>query len=103
MIYSMLTHRKSLGAVPADFHDNTKIEILWTVVPVLILVAMAVPATTTLTAMYDAGNSEIDIEVRGLQWKWQYTYLNDDPTKEVKFISSLLTPQEEIKNEVRKR
>jgi cytochrome c oxidase subunit II len=103
MIYSMLVHRKSLGAVPADFHDNTKIEILWTIVPVIILVAMAIPATTTLTAMYDAGNSEIDIEVRGLQWKWQYTYLNDDPTKEVKFISSLLTPQEEITNEIRKR
>ena len=103
MIYSMLVHRKSLGAVPDDFHDNTKIEILWTIVPVIILVAMAIPATTTLTAMYDAGNSEIDIEVRGLQWKWQYTYLNDDPTKEVKFISSLLTPQEEITNEIRKR
>jgi cytochrome c oxidase subunit 2 len=53
--------------------------------------------------MYDASDADIDIEVRGLQWKWQYTYLNDDPEKEVKFISSLLTPSEEIYNEARKR
>jgi cytochrome c oxidase subunit 2 len=103
MIFSMLMHRKSIGAVPADFHDNTKIEIIWTVVPVLILLAMAVPATRTLSDMYDAGNAEIDIEVRGLQWKWQYTYLNDDPSKEVSFVSSLLTARNEINNEARKR
>jgi cytochrome c oxidase subunit 2 len=103
MIISMLMHRKSVGAVPADFHDNTTVEILWTVIPVIILLAMAIPATTTLNKMYDPGEAAIDIEVRGLQWKWQYTYLNDDPTKEVKFVSSLLTPQEEIYNETRKR
>ena len=103
MIISMLLHRKSVGAVSADFHDNTTVEILWTVIPVIILLAMAVPATTTLNKMYDPGEAAIDIEVRGLQWKWQYTYLNDDPTKEVKFVSSLLTPREEILNETRKR
>jgi cytochrome c oxidase subunit 2 len=103
MIFSMLMHRKSIGAVPADFHDNTRIEILWTVIPVIILVAMAVPATRTLSDMYDTGNAEIDIEVRGLQWKWQYTYLNDDPAKEISFVSSLLTDRDEVNNLARKR
>ena len=103
MILSMLMHRKSLGVKPADFHHSTKLEIIWTIVPVVILVVMAIPSTATLTAMYDASDADIDIEVRGLQWKWQYTYLNDDPEKEVKFISSLLTPSEEIYNEARKR
>lgn len=103
MFISMLMHRKSIGAVPADFHDNTKVEIIWTVVPVLILLAMAVPATKTLSDMYDSGDAEIDIEVVGLQWKWQYTYLNDDPAKEVSFVSAMLTPQEEILNKAAKR
>ncbi len=103
MLISMLMHRKSLGAVPASFHDNTTIEIAWTVIPVIILVAMAIPATTTLNAMYDIGESDLDIEVRGYQWKWQYTYINDDPAKEVKFMSALLTPAEEINNLTAKR
>ena len=103
MILSMLMHRKSLGVKPADFHHSTKLEIIWTIIPVVILVVMAIPSTSTLTAMYDASDADIDIEVRGLQWKWQYTYLNDDPEKEVKFISSLLTPSEEIYNDARKR
>ena len=62
MIVSMLMHRKSLGAVPATFHDNTKIEILWTIIPIIILVVMAVPATNTLNAMYDSSDPDIDIE-----------------------------------------
>ena len=103
MILSMLMHRKSLGVKPADFHHSTKLEILWTIIPVVILVVMAVPSTKTLSAMYDASEADIDIEVRGLQWKWQYTYLDDNPEKEVKFISSLLTPSEEIYNQARKR
>lgn len=103
MIVSMLMHRKSLGAEPATFHENTKLEIFWTIVPILILLGMAVPATSTLRAMYDAGDADIDIEVRGYQWKWKYTYLDDDPTREVSFMSSMLTPQEEIYNEANKR
>ena len=98
MIISMLMHRKSLGHEPADFHDNHQLEILWTVIPIFILVAIAIPATTTLNAMYDAGDAEIDIEVRGYQWKWQYTYIDDDPNPatQVKFMSNLLTPPDEI-------
>lgn len=105
MIVSMLMHRKSLGHEPADFHDHDQLEILWTVVPIIILVAMAIPATTTLNAMYDPGDAEIDIEVRGYQWKWQYTYLDDDPNPatQVKFMSNLLTPQDEIYNRAAKR
>lgn len=104
MIVSMLMHRKSVGAVPATFHENTKIEIVWTVIPIVILVAMAIPATSTLRAQYDTGEPDIDISVRGYQWKWQYTYLNDDPASQpVQFMSSLLTPQDEIYNIGNKR
>lgn len=98
MIISMLMHRKSIGAKPANFHESTRLEIAWTIVPIIILVAMALPATSTLRAMYDASDADLSIEVRGYQWKWQYTYLNDDPTKEIQFMSSMLTPQDEIMN-----
>ena len=98
MIISMLVHRKSLGVEPATFHENTKLEIIWTVIPIVILVAMAVPATSTLRDMYEAGEPDIDIEVRGYQWKWQYTYIDEDPAKEVQFMSALLTSQDEIYN-----
>ena len=70
MIISMLMHRKSLGAELASFHESTKLEIAWTIIPVVILLAMAVPATSTLRDMYEAGDADIDIEVRGFQWKW---------------------------------
>ena len=103
MIWSMLVHRKSLGHEPATFSHSTKLEYAWTIIPIFILIGMAVPATSTLRDMYDASGAEIDIEVRGYQWKWQYTYLNDDPTQEVKFISSLLTPPDEYYNRSPKR
>lgn len=102
MIVSMLMHRKSIGAKPATFHESTRLEIAWTVVPILILLVMAVPATSTLRDMYEAGDADIDIEVRGYQWKWRYTYLSDDPAQEIQFMSSLLTPQDEIYNEAAK-
>ncbi len=98
MIFSMLMHRKSLGVTPATFHEDTRIEIAWTVIPIVILLVMAVPATSTLRDMYESGDSDLDIEVRGYQWKWQYTYLNDDPEKEIQFMSALTTPQNEIQN-----
>ena len=103
MIVSMLMHRKSVGAVPAKFSHNTKLEYIWTVIPILILLGMAVPATSTLRDMYDASEADIDIEVRGYQWKWQYTYLNDDPAQEIKFMSALATSQDEIYNKANKR
>lgn len=103
MIVSMLMHRKSIGAKSADFHDNTKLEILWTIIPIIILITLAVPATSTLNAMYNPGEADVNIQVTGHQWKWQYTYLNDDPRKQFKYTSSLLTPQDEIHNVAAKR
>ncbi len=98
MIVSMILHRKSLGAKPASFHESTKLEIAWTIIPIVILIGMAVPATSTLRDMYEPGEPDLDVEVRGYQWKWQYTYLNDDPSKEIQFMSALRTPQDEIQN-----
>ncbi len=88
MIYSIFNHRKSKGAVSADFHDNTTIEIIWTIVPFLILIAMAIPATKVLLAMEDTSNSDMSIKVTGYQWKWHYDYLGED----VSFFSNMTTP-----------
>lgn len=88
MIYSIVYHRKSKGAVAAQFHESTTMEILWTVVPIVILVSMAVPATTTLLAMEDTSNADVTIKVTGLQWRWKYDYVDGDAAG-VSFISSL--------------
>ncbi|WP_305855958.1 cytochrome c oxidase subunit II [Balneatrix alpica] len=98
MFWSILHHRKSRGAIPAQFHESTLVEIIWTLIPLLILVAMAVPATATLIKMYDASDAEVDVQITGYQWKWRYQYLNED----VDFFSNLSTPQEQIQNEAPK-
>ena len=72
MFWSMLIHRRSTGQQPAHFHESTTVEILWTVVPLLILVVMAIPATKTLIEIYDSSESELDTQVTGYQWKWHY-------------------------------
>ena len=95
MGWSMYRHRRSTGQQPAHFHEHTRVEILWTVVPFLILVAMAIPATRTLIDIYDASDSDIDIQVTGYQWKWHYKYLGQD----VEFFSNLSTPSEQIRND----
>ncbi|MEN2394869.1 cytochrome c oxidase subunit II [Pseudomonas halotolerans] len=95
MFWSMMMHRRSTGQNAANFHENTRVEILWTIVPFLILVAMAVPATATLIKMYDSSESDIDIQVTGYQWKWHYKYLGQD----VEFFSNLSTPSEQINNQ----
>ncbi|GAA4651394.1 cytochrome c oxidase subunit II [Kistimonas scapharcae] len=94
MFWSVIFHRKSRGAKPADFHESTLVEILWTSVPFAILVAMAIPATKTLIEVYDADDAEVDIKITGYQWKWQYEYLDDD----VGFFSNLKTGKEQIYN-----
>jgi hypothetical protein len=94
MFWSMIVHRRSTGQVAAKFHESTTVEILWTVVPFLILVAMAVPATKTLINIYDASEPDIDIQVTGYQWKWHYKYLGQD----VEFFSNLATPADQIHN-----
>lgn len=94
MFYSIFKHRKSKGAVASQFHESTTVEVLWTIVPAIILVAMAWPATTTLIQMYDTSDSDVDIKVTGYQWKWRYEYLGEG----VDFFSNMSTPKEEIYN-----
>jgi hypothetical protein len=101
MFYSIIYHRKSRGVVPAQFHESTKVEIAWTVVPFLILIGMAVPATSTLLDIYDFEDAEMDILVTGYQWKWKYEYLAEDG-ENVAFFSNLSTPQSEIYNTAEK-
>ncbi|MGD8171968.1 cytochrome c oxidase subunit II [Vibrio sp. TRT 21S02] len=92
MFYSIWRHRKSKGAVAAHFHESTKVEIIWTVIPIIILVAMAIPATKTLVAMEDASQSDLTVKVTGSQWKWHYSYFEED----VEFFSLLATSQKQI-------
>ena len=95
LIWSLIKYRKSNGAKSASFHENTTIEIIWTVIPILILVAMAIPSTGVLRQIYDASESELDIMVTGYQWRWQYSYL-DDEGEEVSFFSNLATTDDQI-------
>jgi cytochrome c oxidase subunit 2 len=97
MFYSIFFHRKSRGAIPATFHESTKVEIAWTVVPLVILVLMAIPATTTLLDIYNNDDAEMDILVTGFQWKWKYEYLNEEGDN-VAFFSNLSTPPSEMDN-----
>src|SRR5690606_34526562 len=92
MVYSMFVHRKSRGAVASNFHESTKLEIAWTVVPFIILIVLAVPATGTLLKVYDNKNADLDIVVTGYQWKWKYEYI-DPEGNNVSFFSSMRTPQ----------
>jgi cytochrome c oxidase subunit 2 len=85
MIYSIATFRKSKGAVPATFDHSTKAEIIWTVIPVLILVGMAIPAARTLVKIDDTRGSDLTVKVTGYQWKWQYEYVGEG----VSFFSTL--------------
>lgn len=97
MFYSIIYHRKSRGYKPATFHESTKVEIAWTVVPFLILIGMAVPATSTLLDAYNSDDAEIDILITGYQWKWKYEYLGENGDN-ISFFSNLATPQNEIYN-----
>ena len=94
MFYSILMHRKSRGAVAAPFHESTAVEVAWTVVPFIILVAMAVPATATLIEMEDSSNPEMTLKVTGYQWLWRYDYLEEG----FGFYSYLATPREQIED-----
>lgn len=85
MIYSIATFRKSKGAVPATFDHSTTAEVIWTVIPVVILVAMAIPAARTLVKIEDTRGSELTVKVTGYQWKWQYEYVDHG----VSFFSTL--------------
>ena len=92
MFYSLLKHRKSVGHKAAHFHENTTVEVIWTVIPFVILMGMAYPAAKVVIDMKDTSNPDISIKVTGYQWKWGYTYLNDG----VSFYSTLSTPRDQI-------
>jgi cytochrome c oxidase subunit 2 len=93
MAWSIIYHRKSKGAVAANFHESTTVEIVWTVVPLLILIGIAIPATGTLLDLEDAKtDADITLQVTGIQWKWKYTYVDED----VSFISSLAQSSRDV-------
>ncbi len=86
MIYSIIVHRKSKGAKAAHFHESTTVEVIWTIIPLVILVALAVPATKIILKMDNMKDSEVNIKVTGYQWKWQYEYMDESG---LKFFSNL--------------
>lgn len=95
MFYSILKHRKSKGYQAAQFHESTVVEIIWTAIPFLILILMAIPATRVLIEMNDTKESELTIKITASQWKWHYEYLEyeDDNTLNLGFFSILSTPR----------
>lgn len=97
LVYSLFAYRKSKGAIPATFTHSTKVEMIWTTIPFVILIVMAIPATQVLTQIYDSSESDLDIMVTGYQWRWQYRYLTATG-EEVVFFSNLATPAEQIQN-----
>ena len=97
MFYSIFKHRKSVGHKPATFHESTAVEIAWTVVPFLIVIGMALPATKTVVAMKDTSNADLTIKVTGMQWKWGYDYLKGEG-EGISFLSALSTPRESVVN-----
>ncbi|MFM2450344.1 MAG: cytochrome c oxidase subunit [Pseudomonadota bacterium] len=88
MFYSIFKHRKSKGAKPANFHESVGVEIAWTVVPFLIVIGMALPATKVVVAMKDTSSSDITIKATGIQWKWGYDYLKGEG-EGIGFLSTL--------------
>ncbi|MBI3570311.1 MAG: cytochrome c oxidase subunit II [Gammaproteobacteria bacterium] len=98
MFYSIFAHRKSRGHKAAQFQENATLEVVWTVIPFLILVSMALPSTATLIEMDDTGKSDLTVKITGYQWKWKYDY----PDQDVGFFSSLTTPSEQVENKTRK-
>ncbi len=94
MAWSMFFHRKSKGYVPATFHESTKVELLWTIIPIIILIGMAYPATITLIDIENNDDSDLTIQVTGSQWKWHYRYFDQG----VEFYSNLSTPRSQWDN-----
>lgn len=95
MFYAVFKHRKSTGHQAAHFHENTVVEIVWTVVPFVILIGIAVPATRTLVQARDTSAADLTVKVTGYQWKWSYDYLKGDG-EGISFVSTLATPREQI-------
>lgn len=97
MFYSIVKHRKSKGAKPADFHESTAVEIAWTIVPFLIVVGLAIPATRMVIEQKDTSQADMTIKVTGYQWMWGYEYLSGD-AEGVQFLSRLSTSDAQVAN-----
>lgn len=98
MFYSIIVHRKSKGAVADNFHESVKVELLWTIVPLLIVIFIGYKSFFTLERMYDFDDSAMTVEIMGYQWRWRYTYLDENMDGQVSFFSSLSTPRDQITN-----
>lgn len=94
MIYAIIRHRKSASHHPAAFHENVAIEITWTIIPFIILIIMAVPATRTLIRLDNSSDAEVTIKITGHRWYWHYDYLDED----INFFSFSSTPEDQINN-----
>ena len=101
MFYACYAHRKSKGHPADQFHENTTVEILWTVIPAVILVAIAWPVTKTVIAQKDTSAPDITLKVTGYQWKWGYDYINGEG-EGISFVSMLATPRDQIENRAEK-
>lgn len=97
MFYSIWKHRKSVGHKPATFHESTTVEIIWTIVPFLIVIGMALPATKVVVAMKDTSNADLTIKATGYQWKWGYDYLKGEG-EGLSYISTLDATQRAMSN-----
>ena len=97
MFYACYAHRKSVGHKAAQFHENTTVELLWTVIPALILIVIAIPATRVVIAQKDTSAPDLTIKVTGYQWKWGYDYLRGEG-EGISFVSTMSTPREQIEN-----
>ncbi len=97
MFYSVWKHRKSRGHAPAEFHESTTVEIAWTVVPFLIVVGMALPATRMVVEQKDTSNADVTVKATGYQWKWGYDYVKGDG-EGISFLSTLSTPRDQIED-----
>ncbi|HSN39046.1 MAG TPA: cytochrome c oxidase subunit II [Burkholderiales bacterium] len=98
MTYSIIKHRKAVGHKAEQFHENTTVELIWTIIPFVILIGMAYPATKTVIAMKDTSNPDLTIKATGYQWKWGYDYLQEG----ISFYSSLATPRDQIEGKAPK-
>lgn len=101
MGYSIVKHRKSVGYKAANFHHSTLVELIWTAIPVLILIAISWPATKTVIAMKDTSEADITIKATGYQWMWGYDYIQGEG-EGISFYSQLSTPQDQIRNQAPK-
>ena len=98
MFYALYKHRKSVGHQAVNFQHNTKLEVIWTIIPFFILAGMAYPTTKTILAMRNVEHADINIKITGHQWVWEYEYLENS----ISYVSNLSTPRDQIDNKVAK-